>query len=197
MKKFRTLLDLFFTFAKISAFTFGGGYAMISLIDHEVVEKRHWLDEEEFMNLTVIAESTPGPIAINSATYAGYKCAGIVGSVIATLGMVIPPFVIIYLISTFFRDILQIKAVASAFKGISVAVAIVIIRAGVKMARKILAKKRIRIALPALVLCLGFAITMSGYLGGFHVSTIWLILSSGAAGFVIYAVKSFAGRKSR
>ena len=93
------LQELFLTFAKIGMFTFGGGYAMISLIDHECVERKHWLTSDELMDMTVIAESTPGPIAINCATYTGYKKAGILGAVTATLGMVIPSFVIILLIS--------------------------------------------------------------------------------------------------
>ncbi len=183
-------MDLFLTFAKISAFTFGGGYAMLSLMDYEFVEKKRWLEKDEFLDLTVIAESTPGPISINCATYTGYKRAGIIGSAVATLGMVFPSFVIIYLISMFFSDILSIKIVASAFKGISVAVAIVIIRAGVKITKGILKKKSVHFAVPAVILFICFAITFSSYFSGVHVSTIWLILATGIIGYITYAVRS-------
>lgn len=82
------LLELFFTFAKIGLFTFGGGYAMISIIENQCVERKKWISSDEMMNMTVIAESTPGPIAINCSTFAGYKRAGIPGAFAATLGMV-------------------------------------------------------------------------------------------------------------
>ena len=94
-------LDLFLTFAKIGLFTFGGGYAMIALIENTCVEKKQWITHDEMMNITVVAESTPGPIAINCATYVGYKQKGIVGALIATIGMILPSFCIIFAISTF------------------------------------------------------------------------------------------------
>ena len=93
------LLDLFLTFAKIGLFTFGGGYAMISMIENNCVERKQWITHDEMMNVTVIAESTPGPIAINCATFTGYKKAGFIGALVATLGIVVPSFVVIYLIS--------------------------------------------------------------------------------------------------
>ena len=94
MKK-HLLLDLFLTFMKIGLFTFGGGYAMISIIENECVEIKKWITHEEMMNITVIAESTPGPIAINCATFVGYKQKGLLGGIMATLGVVVPSFVII------------------------------------------------------------------------------------------------------
>lgn len=94
------LLDLFLTFAKIGLFTFGGGYAMISLIDRSCVEKKRWISHDEMMDITVLAESTPGPIAINCATYVGYKQKGLAGAVAATVGMVLPSFCIILLIAS-------------------------------------------------------------------------------------------------
>lgn len=96
-------MDLFFTFAKIGALTFGGGYAMLSLLDYECVEKKKWLTADELMDVMVIAESTPGPVAINCATYAGYKTAGMAGAVLTTVGMVLPSFLLIFGISTFLR----------------------------------------------------------------------------------------------
>jgi chromate transporter len=130
------LLELFLTFAKIGAFTFGGGYAMLSLLDHTCVEEKKWLTNEEFSDLTVIAESTPGPIAINSATFVGYKVGGVLGSVFATLGMVIPSFVIIYIISLFFDEFLKFDIVNRAFKGIQAFIAFLILSAGVKFIKK-------------------------------------------------------------
>ena len=93
------LLTLFIIFAKIGMFTFGGGYAMISIIEDICVRQKQWITHEEMMNMTVVAESTPGPIAINCATYIGYKQRGFVGAIVATLGMITPSFLIIYLIS--------------------------------------------------------------------------------------------------
>ncbi len=135
MNKSKKLLSLMVTFMKISLFTFGGGYAMISLIDHECVEKRGWLTPDEFADLTVIAESTPGPISVNCATYVGYRQAGFAGTVLATVGMIIPSFAIIYILSLFFSNILEITVIANAFKGIKVAVGILILSVGTKMLR--------------------------------------------------------------
>ncbi len=134
MKK---IVDLFFTMLKIGLFTFGGGYAMISFFQEEFVEKKKWLDKEEFMNLVTIAESTPGPIAINSSTYIGYKVAKIPGAIFATIGMCIPSFVIIYIISIFFDQFLEIKIINNAFKGIKVCVIYLVLMAGIKMLKAV------------------------------------------------------------
>ena len=120
------LLDLFLTFAKIGLFTFGGGYAMISMIENNCVECKKWITHDEMMNVTVIAESTPGPIAINCATFTGYKKAGFLGALVATLGIVLPSFVVIYLISMFLDNFLALTIIANAFKGIKIAVGILI-----------------------------------------------------------------------
>ena len=95
------LLDLFLTFAQIGLFTFGGGYAMISLIENACVERKHWITHDDMMNITVIAESTPGPIAVNCATFVGYRQNGLFGALAATLGLILPSFVIIYAVSVF------------------------------------------------------------------------------------------------
>ena len=129
-------IDLFLTFAKIGLFTFGGGYAMISLIENSCVEKKGWITLDEMMNITVIAESTPGPIAINCATFVGYKQAGFRGSLFATLGIVLPSFLIIYTISMFLDHFLEIAVIANAFKGIKIAVGLLILDAAVNMIRK-------------------------------------------------------------
>ena len=123
------MMELFFTFVKIGLFTFGGGYAMISMIENNCVEKKAWITHDEMMDVTVIAESTPGPIAINCATFTGYKKAGFLGALVATLGIVVPSFIVIFLISMFLDNFLEITIVANAFKGIKVGVGLLIIDA--------------------------------------------------------------------
>ena len=130
------LLNLFLTFAKIGLFTFGGGYAMISLIENQCVVRKKWITHDEMMNITVIAESTPGPIAINCATFVGYKQAGLLGSLIATLGIVLPSFLIIFAISMFLNQFLEITWIANSFKGIKIAVGLLILDAAITMIRK-------------------------------------------------------------
>ena len=134
--KARTVLQLFLIMFKIGLFTFGGGYAMIAILENEFVTKKGWIEHDEFVDLIAIAESTPGPIAINSATYIGYKNAGMLGSALATLGMVLPSFIIIFTISLFFDAFLALKVVAAAFRGIRVAVVFLILSAGIKMLKK-------------------------------------------------------------
>ncbi len=124
---------LFVIFFKIGAFTFGGGYAMIPLIQHETVETHHMIDESDILDIVAIAESTPGPIAINSATFIGYQAAGVIGSLAATFGVVLPSFVIILLISLFLRQFLEYDVVRYAFAGIRAGVLALIIKAFVSM----------------------------------------------------------------
>ncbi len=135
------LVDLFFTFAKIGLFTFGGGYAMIAMIENNCVERKQWITHDEMMNITVIAESTPGPIAINCATFTGYKKAGFMGALAATLGMITPSFIVIYLISTFLDNFLELTIIANAFKGIKIAVGFLILDAAITMIKKMHKKK--------------------------------------------------------
>lgn len=168
---------------KIGMFTFGGGYAMINLLDNEFVERKKWLSSEEFMNLVTIAESTPGPIAINCSTYIGYKKAGFLGALFATLGMCIPSFTIIYLISLFFNQFLAISAVASAFKGIQVCVIFLILSAGLKMLKKI--KKS---AFNITVMAITFTAMILLSLFSVSFSSIFYILIFGLIGLLIYTV---------
>ena len=191
MKPFR---ELFLTFAKIGSFTFGGGYAMISLIDHECVEKKQWITSDELMDITVIAESTPGPIAINCATYTGYKKAGLAGAIVATLGMILPSFLIILLISTFMEDLLRYPVVANAFRGIRIAVAWLILQAAVKMIRKMLKKSPNKISSMIFVIVFG-SITLLCNLLGFRLSTIYLILIAGLTGLYLYSVPCGRGER--
>ena len=139
------ILELLLTFFKIGLFTFGGGYAMIAIIENNCVEKKKWISHDEMMDITVIAESTPGPIAINCATFVGYRIAGIFGAVAATLGVVIPSFTIIFLIATFLDNFLEIPMVANAFMGIKVGVGILIFNAGATMLKKMSGRKIARI----------------------------------------------------
>lgn len=127
--KLKTLWQVFLSFFKIGAFTFGGGYAMIPLIQNEAVEKRHWVTDEDILEVIAIAESTPGPIAINSATFVGYKAAGVLGSVCATLGVVLPSFVIILILSFVLRQFQEIQAVQYAFQGIRAGVLALLVKA--------------------------------------------------------------------
>ena len=129
MKNKDRLLPLFLTFLKIGAFTFGGGYAMIPLIQKEVTENHKWLSDEDILNIVAIAESTPGPIAINSATFVGYMTCGVMGSAAATLGVVLPAFIFIALISLLLQNIMDIQAVQYAFMGIRAAVLALVIKA--------------------------------------------------------------------
>lgn len=180
-------LDLFLTFARIGAFTFGGGYAMLPLIDHEVVEKKGWITEDELTEMTVIAESTPGPIAINCATYTGQNTAGLKGAVAATVGMVLPSFLIILLISYFLENLLSYPAVEHAFRGIRIAVALVITRAALKMIQKMLKKAENR-RMSVVFAVVFFIVVLSMNAFGVSFSTIYLILIAGVAGISIDAI---------
>ena len=128
--------SLFTTFLKIGAFTFGGGYAMIPLIQKEVVENKKWITDDDILDIIAIAESTPGPIAINAATFVGYKTAGFWGAVCATLGVVLPSFIIISVISFVLEQFRSVKAVQFAFTGIRAGVLVLIIKALVSMYKK-------------------------------------------------------------
>lgn len=175
--KAQSLGTLFFTFFKIGLFTFGGGYAMIALLEEEFIQRRRWLDKDEFLDMTAIAESTPGPVAINSATYLGYKLAGVPGAVAATVAVCLPSFLIIYAISLFFEQFTQLTVIANAFKGIQVCVIYLIFSAGVRMLQAL-----DRSLFSSGVLLSVFLAMTSLSLAGISVSSILLILLSGAAG---------------
>ena len=175
--KAQSLGTLFFTFFKIGLFTFGGGYAMIALLEEEFIQRRRWLDKDEFLDMTAIAESTPGPVAINSATYLGYKLAGVPGAAVATVAVCLPSFLIIYAISLFFEQFTQLTVIANAFKGIQVCVIYLIFSAGVRMLQAL-----DRSLFSSGVLLSVFLAMTSLSLAGISVSSILLILLSGAAG---------------
>ena len=180
MKK---LWILFCAFLKIGAFTFGGGYAMIALLENEFITKKQWISREEFLDMVAIAESTPGPVAINSATYLGYKIAGIAGAGIATIAVSIPSFIIIYVISLFLKGFLSLTVVSHAFQGIQVCVVYLILSAGLKMLKEI--EKTIWNILiiigvmTAMIVCSLLAISFS---------SIYYILICGVIGIAIHMV---------
>ena len=175
--KAQSLGTLFFTFFKIGLFTFGGGYAMIALLEEEFIQRRRWLDKDEFLDMTAIAESTPGPGAINSATYLGYKLAKVPGAATATVAVCLPSFLIIYAISLFFEQFTQLTVISNAFKGIQVCVIYLIFSAGVRMLQAL-----DRSLFSSGVLLSVFLAMTSLSLAGISVSSILLILLSGAAG---------------
>jgi len=177
-------LELFLCFAKIGLFTFGGGYAMISMIENSCVERKKWITHDEMMNITVIAESTPGPIAINCATFVGYKQGGIRGALAATLGIVMPSFTVIYLISACLDHFLELTVIAAAFKGIKVAVGILILDAAVTMIRKMPKKP-----FPRAVMLCGFGIMLLVNVFSLHLSSISLMLAAGVVSLAIYMTK--------
>ena len=189
MKKSKLILTLFLSFFKIGAFTFGGGYAMLSLLENEFVEKKKWLTKDEFLDMVAIAESTPGPIAINSATFIGHKAAGIIGSTFATLGVVLPSFIIIYVISLFLDAFLGFTLVANAFRGIQACVVYLIGSTGIKLFKQ-MEKKPLPVAIMSSVLVL--MVTFSIFAIKF--SSIVFILISGALGVIAFYSKKQNGK---
>lgn len=129
------LSTIFFSFLKIGLFTFGGGYAMLPLIEQELIVKRKWIEQREFLDLLTLAQSVPGPIAVNTSVFVGYKVRGLRGATAALLGSVLPSFVIILLIALFFADIRQNPVVDAAFKGMRPAVVALIIGPVISLAR--------------------------------------------------------------
>lgn len=186
----QVLWELFYIFAKIGLFTFGGGYAMISIIEDTCVERKNWITHEEMMNMTVIAESTPGPIAINCATYVGYKLAGLSGAFVATFGMVLPSFVVIFAISKFLDNFLEITLVAHAFQGIKIAVGILIFDAAITMIQKM--KKKI---FPRVIMISAFLVMTMVNIFSWKFSSIDLMLIAGVLSLIIFAVQTAPDRK--
>ena len=179
----KSLGTLFFTFFKIGLFTFGGGYAMIALLEEEFIQRCKWLDKDEFLDMTAIAESTPGPVAINSATYLGYKLAKVPGAATATVAVCLPSFLIIYAISLFFEQFTQLTVIANAFKGIQVCVIYLIFSAGMRML-KALDKSPFATGVLAAVMLVMVGLSLAGV----SVSSILLILLSGAAGVAAWLI---------
>ena len=177
---------LFQCFFKIGLFTFGGGYAMIALLENEFVEKKKWLNKETFLDMVAIAESTPGPVAINSATYIGYRVAGMGGALAATVAVCIPSFVIIYVISLFLDRFLSLDYVAYAFRGIQVCVVYLILSAGLKMLKSL--EKNVL----NLLILITVVVAMTTFsLLAVSFSSVFYLLLSGLLGLWLYWVKKW------
>ena len=181
MKKGRLMLTLVLQMLKIGLFAFGGGYTIIALLDDEFVKKRKWIEHDEFMSVVAIAESTPGPIAINVATYIGYKLTGWFGSVLTTVAVVLPAFSIMYIVSIFYDAFMANRFIAAAFKGVQVCVVYVIARAGFRMLGKMKKKPLNWVILFATI---GLMIALN--LMGMRISSILYIVASGFIGLAVY-----------
>ena len=190
MKEKHILYRLFLTFMKIGLFTFGGGYAMISIIENICVEKNKWITNDEMMNVTIIAESTPGPIAINCATFVGYRQAGLIGAAAATLGVTIPSFVIIFAISLFLDNFLEIAVIAHAFNGIKIGVGVLIVEAAAKMM-----KNMKRQWLPSIIMAASFTAMLLINLFSWSFSSISLMLIAAVVSLSIFILETKIVRK--
>ena len=183
--KIKKYIELFLMMLKIGLFTFGGGYAMIALLENEFVEKKKYIEKDEFLDMVAIAESTPGPIAINAATYIGYKSLGFLGSLMATAGVIIPSFVIIFAISLFFDAFLSLTLVEYAFRGIQVCVIYLIFSAGLKMLKS-MKKTVLSVSIvSAVALCM---VMFSVFAVRF--SSVLYILVCGCIGLVAYFIRT-------
>ena len=178
------MLPLFLSMLKIGCFAFGGGYAIIALLENEFITKRRWIDHDEFLDVVAIAESTPGPIAINVATYIGYKRKGVFGAVIATIGMCLPSFVIMYFVSVFYEQFMEITLLAAAFKGIQICVVYLIASAGLKMLRKM--KQTLLNITVFTITCVGMILCT---LFDIHISSVWFIFAAGVLGLSVFFLK--------
>ena len=183
------LLSLFLSFLKIGAFTFGGGYAMIALLENEFVSRKKWLDREEFLDILAVSESTPGPIAVNTATYIGYKVAGVFGAILSTLAVCLPAFVIIFVISLFFDKFLQLTYVGYAFRGVQAAVVYLIGSAGVRVLKGL---KRDAFTIFLAVAVFVCFIALSLFAVSF--SSIFYILICGVLGIALYFIRTLKER---
>ncbi len=169
----KTLFELFCAFFRIGAFTFGGGYAMLSLIQREVVYNKKWATDEEVLDYYAVAQCTPGVIAVNTATFVGYKQKGIWGAIFATAGVIVPSLIIICVIAAVLQNFMQYEIVQHIFGGIRVAVAVLIINAVITMG-----KKAIKDKLCALLALLSFVISVIFP----SVSPVFIVLAAALAG---------------
>ena len=186
MDTFKKYLKLFWAFFKIGLFTFGGGYAMISVISNEIVEKRKYIDEDEFADVVAIAESTPGPIAINSATYIGYKRGGVFGAILSSIAVTLPSLIIIYIISLFLDKFMEFELVQKAFKGIQCAVAVLIVTASFKLYKTV--KKNV---LSYILIAFAALALLAIDIFSLDISSIFIILTGAVCGIITF----FTGKK--
>ena len=184
MKK---LWDMFLTFARIGGLTFGGGYAMLPMLQREVVEKQGWATEEELADYYAIGQCTPGIIAVNTATFVGYRQAGIIGGICATLGVIFPSVVIITVIAAFLTNFAELKVIQYAFEGIRVCVCVLIFNAVQKLWKKsVIDQPTMAIFLLVFLISAGLAVGQSFYPELFSVSPIVYVIAAGVAGVVLH-----------
>lgn len=179
-------LKLFVVFMQLGVCTFGGGYAMLSLLQKVVVEKYHWATEEELMDYYAIGQCTPGIIAINTSTFIGYKMAGLLGAIVATIGFAVPSICIILVIAAFVQNFADLEVVKHAFAGVRVCVCVLILDAVIKLGKKALINKAAVVIFLVITALAVFT----------PISTIILVLASGAAGYIIYRVGNKGGKKA-
>ena len=180
---FKNLLNLFLTFFKLGIFAIGGGPTMLTLLQGELVEKKNWLTNDELMEMTAIAESTPGPIAINLATYLGYKRGGFFGALLSTLGVVITPFTLMFVISLFLEKFLSFEAVKYAFMGVKVGVVFLLLKVSITLIKS-LKKDWFGITLLSVVTVAMVIITIFTV----NFSAIYFILLGAVLGLLVYGI---------
>ncbi len=180
MSKIRNYLNLYLSFFKIGLITFGGGLALVSVFFDEFVERKKWLKENEFTDIVAISESTPGPIAINAATFIGTKQEGILGGIIATLGVITPSIIIITLISIFYDKFITLTIISKAFKGISGAVVVLIGSALFKLSKTIKDSGLLIVNIILMILTIVLRIF-------FSLNTIFIIIGGGIIGYILYS----------
>ncbi|MCR5794522.1 MAG: chromate transporter [Solobacterium sp.] len=183
----KELWNLYFAWFKMGLFTFGGGYAMLPMIQREVIQKYHWATDDEIMDYYAIGQVTPGIIAVNTATFVGYKVRGVIGGIVATLGVVSPSIIIISCIAGLIQNFSDLVIVQSALKGIQVAVCVLMVQAIIG-----LYKKGVK-DIPTFLIFLGafFLCTFT------DVSTVWLVVLAGVIGYVMYTVKLKKGGEAK
>ena len=189
---FGILFDLFFTLFKIGFIAFGGGYAIVALLENELITKKKWATQDEFLDMVGIAESTPGPIAINSATYIGYKKSGVLGSFVATLGVCTPCFILMYLVSIFYNEFMINPYIAAAFSGIQVCVIYLIAMAGIKMFKNI--KKNV-FSIIALITTITCIVLTNIY--NVAISSIWYIVIGGLLGVILNSISNILRKEHK
>lgn len=186
-EKMKQLFQLFITFAKIGGMTFGGGYAMLPFLQREIVEKNKWATEEEIMDYFAIGQCTPGVIAVNTATFIGYKLAGVLGGILATLGVIFPSLVIISIIAAFIRNFADIEAVQHAMNGIQICVCALILDATIKLVKKSFADAYC-------IIIFAITIAVSLFTG---ISAVFIVIGAGLLGIIINRLKdSFTGKEA-
>ena len=182
-RSFKNYLSLFLTFLKLGLFSIGGGTTMLTLLQGELVEKKKWINNNELMEMTAISESTPGPIAINLATYLGYSRGGFLGALFATLGVVLPPFTIMFVISLFFQNLLEYEVVRYAFIGVKCGVVFLLCKVAITL---IISNKKDWFAIFILVSVTSLMIIFTILAISF--STIYFILIGAVLGLLIYGL---------